>query len=189
MRDFLVRNGLTVLVFAVHQVPDHVLFAVAGSRVAGLAPLLDDIHVHLRHLLLRGIASAVVRQRQPAELEVDRDETAVKVVVELCEASVESFANLSALEGARGGVDGKFGESRREVDGAAVGSETLGGCILGEKGDGLSGDEFNVGAEGGGSQAEFDELTVVSLMCACPNLSNRNVHTFFCSISLELGQS
>jgi hypothetical protein len=45
--DFTVGNSLAVLVFAVHQVPDHVLFPVSGCRFARRAPFLDDIHVDL----------------------------------------------------------------------------------------------------------------------------------------------
>ena len=125
-------------------------------------------------------------QGQPAELEVDRDKSTVEIMVETCKASVESFADLLALERARGGVDGEFGESRREVNGAIIGSETLRGCVLVEESDSLGGDEFDVGAEGGGSQAKLDELLFVSTMSSLPNC---DVHTFFCSISLELGQS
>jgi hypothetical protein len=99
-----------------------------------------------------------VRQRQPAQFEVNRDETAVEIVVELSKASVESFADFSALERARGSVDSKLGESRREIDGAVVGSKALRSCVLGEECLGLGGDEFDVGAEGRGGQAEFDEL-------------------------------
>jgi hypothetical protein len=104
-----------------------------------------------------------VRQRQPTQLEVDRDETAIEVVVELSKAGVESFANLPTLERARSSVDGKLSESRREIDGAVIGREALRSCILGEECLGLGGDEFNVGAEGRGGQAEFDELCQVSI--------------------------
>jgi hypothetical protein len=187
--NLAIGHGLAVLVFAVHQVPNHVLFPVSRGRVARCAPFLDNVRVHLSHLLLGSITSAVVGQGQPAELEVDRDETAVEVVVEFCKAGVESFADLLALERARGGVDGEFGESGREVDGAAVGSEMLGRCILGEEGDGLGGDEFDVGAEGGGGQAELDELVFVSEVFPFSDLPSRDIRTFFCSMSLELGQS
>jgi hypothetical protein len=105
-----------------------------------------------------------VRQGQPAELEVDGDKAAVEVVVELCKASVESFADLSALKRARGGVDGELGEGRREVNGTTVGSETLRGCILVEESDSFGGNEFNVGAESGGSQTKLDKLMFVSAM-------------------------
>jgi hypothetical protein len=104
-----------------------------------------------------------VRQRQPSELEVDRDETAIEVVVELSKAGVESFANLPALERARSSVDSKLGESRREIDGAVVGSKALRSCVLGKECLGLGSDEFNVGAEGRGGQAEFDELKQISV--------------------------
>jgi hypothetical protein len=60
-----------------------------------------------------------VRQRQPAQLEVDRDETTVEIVVELSKAGVESLAHLPALERAGSGVD------RRKINGAVVGSEAL----------------------------------------------------------------
>lgn len=130
-----------------------------------------------------------MRQGQPSKLEVDRDKATVEVMVELCKASVESFADLLTLERARGGVDGELGESRREVDGAAVGSEVLGRCVLGEESDGLGSDEFDVGAESGGSQAVLDELVCVSVLYGCTNLPNRIMCTFFCSMSLELGQS
>jgi hypothetical protein len=46
-----------------------------------------------------------VRERQPAELEVDRDETTIEIVVKLSEASVETFADFSALERAGSSVD------------------------------------------------------------------------------------
>jgi hypothetical protein len=104
-----------------------------------------------------------VRQRQPAQLEVDRDETTIEIVVELSEASVESFADLPALKRARSSVDSELSESGREIDSAVVGSEALRSCILGEKCLGLGGDEFDVGAEGRGGQAEFDELCQVSI--------------------------
>jgi hypothetical protein len=104
-----------------------------------------------------------VRQRQPAQLEVDRDETTIEIVVELSEAGVESFADLPALERARSGVDSEFGESGREIDGAVVGGEALRSCILGEECLGLSRDEFDVGAEGRGGQAELDELSHISI--------------------------
>jgi hypothetical protein len=162
--NLAVRHGLAVLVFAVHQVPDHVLLPVSGSGVARCTPFLDDVRVHLSHLLLSSITSAVVRQRQPAKLEVDGNKAAVEVMVELCEASVKSFADLLALERARGSVDGEFGEGRREVNGAVVGSETLGRRILVEESDGLGGNEFDIGAKGGGSQAKLDELVFVSAM-------------------------
>ena len=128
-------------------------------------------------------------QGQPAELEVDRDKSTVEIMVETCKASVESFADLLTLERARGGVDGELGESRRKVDGAAVGGEMLGRCVLGEESDSLGSDEFDVGAESGGSQTVFDELVRVSVLYACTNFPNRNRCTFFCSMSLELGQS
>jgi hypothetical protein len=45
--NLTVGNGLAVLVFAVHQVPDHVLFPVSGCGFARRTPFLDDIHVDL----------------------------------------------------------------------------------------------------------------------------------------------
>lgn len=111
--NLTVGDSLAVLVLAVHQVPDHVLLPVSRGRLARCTPFLNDIRVYLCHLLLRSITSAVVRQRQPTQLEVDRDETAIEVVVELSEASIETFADLPALEGARSGVNGKFSEGGR----------------------------------------------------------------------------
>ena len=125
----------------------------------------NNIRVHLGHLLLCSVTPAVVRQRQPAKLEVDGDETAVEIVVELGEASVETFANLSALEGARSGVDGQLGEGRRKIDGAVVGSEALRSRIFREESLGLSSDEVDVRAEGGGSEAELDKLVRIRV-CA-----------------------
>jgi hypothetical protein len=104
-----------------------------------------------------------VRQRQPAQLEVDRDEATVEIVVQLSEASVESFADFPTLERAGSSVDGQFGESGWEVNGAVVGREALRGCILVEESLGLTSDEFNVGAEGRGSKTKFDELSGVSM--------------------------
>jgi hypothetical protein len=167
--DLAIGNSLAVLVFTVHQVPDHILFSVSGGRVARRAPFFNDISVHLCHLLLRSVTSAVVRQRQPAQLEVDRDETTVEIVVQLGEACIETFADFPALERARSSVDGQFSKSGWEVDGAVVGSEALRGCILGEESLGLGSDEFDVGAEGGGGEAVFDELHCVSRRIKSPD--------------------
>ena len=186
--NLAIGDSLAVLVYAVHQVPDHVLFPVGGGGFARRTPLLDNFSVHLCHLLLRSITSAVVRERQPAQLEVDRDETTVKIVVELSKASVESFADFPALERARGSVDGQFGKSGREVKSAAAGSEALRGCILVEESLGLASDEVDVGAEGSGSEAVLDELCGVSMREGKVSLFLQLL-TFFCSMSLELGQS
>jgi hypothetical protein len=129
-----------------------------------------------------------VRQRQPAQLEVDRDETAVEIVVELSEAGVKSFTDFLALKRARGSIDGQLGESGREVNGAVVGRETLRGCILVEESLGLTSDELNVGAESRGCEAEFDELCSVSMRDDKAYLDSQLL-TFFCSMSFELGQS
>ena len=140
------------------------------------------------HLLLRSVASAVVRERQPAQLEVDRNETAVEIVVKLSKAGVESFANFPALKRARSSVDGQFSESGREVKSAAAGSEALRGCILVEESLGLASDEVDVGAESSGSEAVLDELCGVSMRESKVSLMLQLL-TFFCSMSLELGQS
>ena len=47
VRNFLVGDSLAVLVFTVHQVPDHVFFSVSRGGVTRFTPLLDDIHVYL----------------------------------------------------------------------------------------------------------------------------------------------
>lgn len=156
--NLTVRDRSAVLVMAVHQVPNHILLSFSRSRLSRLTPFLDDIGVHFRHLALCSVASAVMRQRQPAELEVDRDEATVKIVVEVCESSVKSFANLPALKRARSGVDGELGESWREVDRAMVRGEALRGRVLGEEIDCLASNELDVGAERGGGEAELDKL-------------------------------
>ena len=188
MGNLPVGDSLAVLVFAVHQVPNHVLFPVGRGRFTRRAPLLNDIGVHLCHLLLRSVASAVVRERQPAQLEVDRDETAVEIVVKLSEASVESFADFPALERARSSVDGQFSEGRREVKSTAVRGEALRGGVLVEESLGLTSDEVDVGAESSGGEAVLDELHGVSMRESRVSLGLPML-TFFCSMSLELGQS
>lgn len=109
-------------------------------------------------------------------------------MVKLSEASVESFANFPALERARGSVDGQFSESGREVKSAAVGSEALRGGILVEESLGLTSDEVDVGAESSGGEAVLDELDGVSMRESKASL-DLQLLTFFCSMSLELGQS
>lgn len=81
-------------------------------------------------------------------------------MVELGEAGVKALADFLALERARGSVDGQFGKGGREIDGAVVGGEALGRRILGEESVGFGADEFDVGAEGGGGEAELDELQI-----------------------------
>ena len=109
-------------------------------------------------------------------------------MVELSEASVESFADFPALERARSSVDGQFSESGREIKSAAAGSEALRGCILVEESLGLASDEVDVGAESSGSEAVLDELCGVSMRESKVSLMLQLL-TFFCSMSLELGQS
>jgi hypothetical protein len=84
-------------------------------------------------------------------------------VVKLSEASVEALADFPALKRARSSVDGQFSESGREVESAAAGSEALRGSVLVEEILGLTSDEFDVGAEGGGGETVLDELCGVSM--------------------------
>ena len=109
-------------------------------------------------------------------------------MVKLSEASVESFADFPALERARSSVDGQFSEGRREVKSTAVRGEALRGGVLVEESLGLASDEFDVGAESGGGKAVLDELCGVSVRESKASL-DLQLLTFFCSMSLELGQS
>ena len=106
VRDFDVRAGGPVFVGAGHEVPDHVILVLVR---AGVAAGFDDFHVCLCHFALRVVAFSVVGERRPGQHEVDGGEAHVEVVVEVGEAGVKSLTDFFALEGARGGVDCKFG--------------------------------------------------------------------------------
>ena len=69
MGNFLVGHGCPVLVFRMHEVPYHVVLSVGFE--AALATLVDDVLVDGTHLGVGGISTAILRQGQPREKEVD----------------------------------------------------------------------------------------------------------------------
>lgn len=160
--DFHVWDGLSGLVGAVHQVPNHVLLSSSTLFILtildGLATFLDDGHVSLGHLLLSIISTTVLGEGSPGQHEVDGSEAHVEVVVEVGEGGVEAGSHLFSLEGAGSGVDGQFGEGGREVNGALVGGKPLVGVVFAEELTRLFRDEGDVGLEGRGSQSILDEL-------------------------------
>jgi len=76
--DFVVRDWGSILVFAVHKMPNHVVAFLFGSSST---PLFDDFGVGLDHLLARSITLAVVRKRGPWKHEVDRAEPHIQIMV------------------------------------------------------------------------------------------------------------
>jgi len=159
MSDFLVRNRLTVLVFAAHQVPDHILLPYCLALLLCLATSFDDIHIGFGHLALSVVPLPVLRERCPWQHEVDGGETHVKIVVEVGKGTIESLADFFALKGARRSVDGELGHGRRNVENARLALEVLrsfGKCPC------LGGDEVDIGSQGLGRETKLDKLEIVS---------------------------
>ena len=179
--DFLVRNGVTILVVARHQVPDHILGILLFTSSAAL---LYDIHVGLGHLLLSGIALAVVGERGPGKHEVDRSETLVEVVVHLSESRVEAVPDFLSLERARGSVDRDLGDNLGHIDGALGVLES--GGVLDEVVD-LIGDQVDIRAKRLRGKTKLDKLLTMSAFTLYTCILS--LPTFFCSMSLALGQS
>ena len=76
-------------------------------------------------------------------------------MVEVGEAGVEAAADFFALEGARSGIDGEFGQGGGDIE-CAFGAFEVGGAL--EEVVDFVCDEGNVGAKGFGGQAKFDKL-------------------------------
>jgi len=151
--DFLVGDGGSILVAAVHQVPDHILFLAGHDGV--FAPLLNQVHVEASHLPLRGITTLVAGEREPRKQEVHRIEAEIEIVKERCERSVESVANLFALQRTRSSEDSDLRNNLAERNGALRTLEVLG---LLEVVLHLLNDQRSVSLEGVDSQSEFHEL-------------------------------
>ena len=156
MGNLPIGDGGSVLVAAVHQVPDHVLLLVGHAGV--LAPLLNQVHVEAGHLLLRGIATLVAREREPRKHEVHGVEAKIEIVKETSEGSVESIADLLALQGTGSSENGDLGNDLAKRNGTTGTLEVLGllDVVLH-----LLNDQRSVSLEGVDSQAEFHEL------CGC----------------------
>ena len=184
--NLVVGNLGAVLVARVHQVLHDVKLLVVGVRTA----LLDGIHVDLGDSLLGMVTPAVPGKRGPVKSEVDGGEAHVEVVVESSEGGIKLLADSAALEGMRGREDGNLGHVLGDVGDAGLALEV--GALL-EVGGNLVGDDGYVGAEGLGGQGNLHELQArgrVSEMCQiATRVRIRVIRTFFCSISLALGQS
>jgi hypothetical protein len=152
----------SIFVRTVHYVPDHVSFSLPGVDGPGLPPLPYNIHVDLSHLALSSLAFAIVWKRQPAKLEIDRNEPAVKIVKRLRETSIKLFANFLALQRVGCSVDGELGESRGDVERSPVTNKTLRRGVFGEERTSFGFDELNVGAKGRRNQSELDEISIQS---------------------------
>lgn len=156
--NLLVGNHLASLVFAVHQVPDHVRLAVFGLSLAAVASSLDDLHVCLGHLALSSVALAVLGERCPGKHEVDGGEAHVEIVVQVGEGAVELGADFLTLKRTTGGVDCQLGHGLGDVELTSITLEPVG--VL-EKVLCLGGNDGYVGAEGVGSQAKLDKLLLL----------------------------
>lgn len=150
----------SVFVRTVHQVPNHILFSSVGVDGPRIPPLLYDIHVDPRHLTLGCITFAVVWQWQPAKLEVNWDESTIKIVEKLRKTCVEFLANFFSLQRAGRSVDSKLRERRRDIENPVVTNKALRWRIFGEERPSLGGNELDVRAEGGSGQAKLNELQI-----------------------------
>jgi hypothetical protein len=150
--NLVLRHLCSVLVLAVHQVPDHVVRVLLLS--AG-PPLADNLRVQLDHGLAGVVTRTVVGKRGPRQHKVDGGEAHVEVVVQLSKPGVEGFTDLLALKRARGGVDGELGHVLGHVKGALLALEAL---VALHEVLAFLGDEGNVGAEGVLGKTKLDKL-------------------------------
>ena len=94
MRDLDVGNLIAVLVFARHEVPNHVVLVLFRASVSAS---FDDFHVCLRHFVLGVITLPVMGKRCPGKHEVYGGEAHVEVVVEIGKAGIEFTTDFFAL--------------------------------------------------------------------------------------------
>lgn len=181
--DFVVGDLGAVLVGGVHKV-GHDVKTVSAAVVAAV---LDGVHVDLSNGALGVIALLVPGERRPVQGEVDGGEAHVEVVVQSSEGLVELVADLGTLERVGSGENGDLGHLRRQVDNAGVGLEVR---VALEVVGNLVGDDRDVGAEGLGGQGDLHELEGRELSATkLPAGEFPRQCTFFCSMSLALGQS
>lgn len=150
--NFLIRDGVSVLVVARHQVPNHVLGVLLFTRSAAR---LDDVRVSLGQFLLGRVALAVVGERGPGKHEVDRSKALVEVVVHIRESRVKAVANFLSLQRTRGSVDRDLGDHLGHIEGTLGILESGGG--LDEVFD-LRGDQLDIRAKRLRGETKLDEL-------------------------------
>lgn len=150
--NFLVGESAAILVGAVHQVPDHVVF-VLGVGVG--AALLNEIHVGAGNLLVGTISGKVVWEWEPWEHEVDWNESVVEIMVEIGKGTVKSVTDFLSLQSARGGEDCDFWNDLEERNGARLASKILVGVEVGLD---LVDNERDVGLEGIDGKTKLDKL-------------------------------
>ena len=165
----LMRRDLSaILVLALHEVPDHILFTFTGlSRLAlsnSRTPFLNNLGVNLGHLLVSNISLPVMREWRPWEHEVDRAKSHIEVMVEVCKGGVELLADLLSLKGAGGGIDSQLGHGGHSIKFSLLWLQSLLGRLAGKFLVGsdilldFAADKLDVGRKGGGGEAEFNEL-------------------------------
>lgn len=150
MCNLLVWNGVAILVRLVHEMP-HDIMALLFARTS----LLDDIHVEFCDSSLSMVTLAIVWQWGPVQHEVDRAETHVKIVVQVCKGSVKLGSHLLALKRVGRSINGDLSHGRRNVDGAFLTLQER--RSLDEVGDFVDHNR-NIRAEGVSSQPNFHEL-------------------------------
>lgn len=180
--DLVVGDTDAVLVGGVHQVLHHV---VLGLIAAGSTALLDGVHVDFGNGSLGAITAAVPGERSPMKSEVDGSEAHIEIVVEVSESLVELVSDGAALESMGGGKDGNFGHLLGDIDNTRLALEV--GALLEVVAD-LARDDGDVGSEGLGGESNLHELKGQEIRRLILS-KGWEMLTFFCSMSLALGQS
>lgn len=140
-----------------HSAKDHTY-----TSVTLLSALLDDVEVEVSHANVGLVALPIAGQRQIGENKVDGLEAAVKVMVDVREALVESGAHFLSLQGSGSGADGNLGRAGESIVGLRVGD---GSSFVSDVGlskelvvdivEGLFDDNRHVFLEGLGRKAEL----------------------------------
>lgn len=95
-------------------------------------------------------------KRRPGEHEIDRGKSHVEVMIKCRKGGIKSTADLLALQGTRGGIDGNLSDGLANVERPLWLLERR--RVLNKIFD-LFGDKFDVGSKRFGGKAKFDELT------------------------------
>lgn len=181
--NLVVGDPGTILVGGVHQMLHHVEFSVdvrVGSSFA------DGVHVDLGDSSLSVVTLAVPGERSPVEGEVDGGEAHVEIVVQGSEGLVKLVANDAALKSMGGGENGDFGHLLGDIGNARLALEVDGPLevILD-----FTRDDGNVGSESIAGQGNLHELEQGPVSMHDSQKRPCLEQTFFCSMSLALGQS
>lgn len=152
--NLLVWDWLARLVFAVHQVPNHI---AALLRVA-VAPLLDDARVDAAHLGMGLITLAVVWKGRPGEEKVDWRKPHVEIMIKRSKLVCQLFSHLVALKSPAGREDGNLCHGLGHIHQPALSIEhSRSTNVI----DDLGRDEGDVAFEGLLRQAEFDKFLLL----------------------------